>query len=240
MTETAIWTPETTAFGGRDPWWYLVHDGPQYVTETRAMAEYARHYNGFKVGALLLAASNEGDITTFPGANQNLQKGDNNTKMCAERIAFMRMITAERNANKDRAAKEPQLKYQVIAMLVSGPPQPDTQSGLVTPTLHSCGLDREVMWNEPSVRPDSLMISIHPDRDIFEIYNHEVLQTMHALPGEIPPLAYEDEDFEIWGAATPAYERTLHNYQVMGREPARARIANWAITGFIKPDAPAA
>lgn len=240
MARVSVRTPEGTEFAGRDPWWYLVHDGPQLVRETRAMAEQARHHNGFNVGALLLAASNEGDITTFPGANQNLEKGENNTKMCAERIAFARMINAEKLANKGRKGYEAQLAYQAIAMLVSGPPQPDTHSGLVTRTLHSCGLDREVMWNEPSVRPDTLMISIHPEEDVFEIYEHEVLQTMHALPDEIPPLAYDDEGFQIWGASTPAYERGIANYQAMGKEPPYARIAHWAITGFIKPHAPAA
>jgi hypothetical protein len=222
-------------FGGRDPWWYFVHDGPRYIAEARGMAEQANHYNDFNVGAIVLAASNEGDIATFTGANQKLVPGETDSKICAELVALEKMLRTQEAINSQRGEEAAKKLFQVIGIFVSGPQQPDTQSGVETPTLHSCGIDRGIMWNEPSVRHDTLIVSIHPDEDLYEIYEHEVLQTMHALPGEVPPKAHRDPGFATWKNSLPAYERNVAKYKEGGiKEIPYARLATWAVTGLFK------
>lgn len=224
MSASELWLPKPPNW--RDPWHDFVKNGPDYIAEARLAREHANHHNGFRVGALALATDSEGSIATFWGANQNKLSGDNNTKVCAEQVAMEKMIRRGFN--------------HLVAMFVSGPPQPDTHSGLETPTLHSCGIDRRIMWDEPAVKHDTLIVSVHPERDVFEIYEHEELQTMHALPGELTPQSFEDPEFRIWSAAVPAYERTIDAVIGMteGSEPPRAHIARLAVSGRIAPQAP--
>lgn len=204
-----------------DPWGAFVELSPYMAEEAREMAQMAQHYRGFKVGAIVMAVSTrgatKGSLGIFRGANQNLAPGSNPTKVCAEQVALQK-------ASHHRFDT-------VIGMWVSGPVQPDTQSGLVTPTLHTCGEDRTVMKNLPSIKADTLVGSIHPDKDEIELYRHEVFQVMHASPGSIIPKSFDDPGLGTMRAATAVYHDLVERMTAEESEPSRSLVAQLAITG---------
>jgi hypothetical protein len=174
-----------------------------------------------------MAQSVNGALAFFKGANQKLVEGETDTKVCAEQVAMEKM---HRNRDDSGGA----FNY-IPAIFVSGPVQPDTHSGLVTPTLHSCGIDRAIMWDEPTIDEDTLIVSVHPDKDIYEVNTHFELQTMHALPGNITPYSVEDPGFATWRNVGPVYERSLEAIRAGGGEPSKALIARLAVTGRLQP-----
>jgi hypothetical protein len=249
MSKPKLWTPGPAEFRGVDPWWHIVHEGPQYIWQTREARKMARHYDGFNVGGLAVAASNEGDFYVPVGANQKLCKGETPSKVCAEIVSAAKVKNVQTLTNKPRI-KENQRRpdedkvslvaYQIAALFASGPPQPDTHSGLVTPTLHSCGLERELMRKNRLFRLDTLVVTVHPEKDIFEIYENRTLQLMHTMPGSIEPQPHDDPGFERWAAAGPIYDETIAKFHEQGIEPQYALAAKWAITGKMDPEHPLA
>src|SRR4051812_36439155 len=110
MSRSKLWTPGPAEFAGVDPWWHLVHDGPRLMQEAREARKMAKHYNGFNVGGLAVAASSEGDYHVARAANQKLVKGETNTKICAEIVAAAKIKNIQdvlnkgiRRENKERA-----------------------------------------------------------------------------------------------------------------------------------------
>lgn len=208
-----------------DPWHMFTVLGPSMVDTARYMRQFARHYNGFNVGACLLAAVVEDEkiveTDLFTSANQNLRKWPKDTKICAEPIALAKAKKAGFN--------------KAIAMVVSGPQQPDTQSGLKSATLHSCGEDRDLYWNHDEVRDmvddDTLHVTVDPDLEIFEIYETNELHTHHSLQGEVPLEVCVDPKFGIWRKAGPLYLREIEHIESQGEEPLRPLVAKLAITG---------
>lgn len=247
MSTSKLWAPGPAEFAGRDPWWKLVHDGPHMIFDVREARDMANHYNGFNVGGMSVAASNEGDYLETVAANQNLREGENDTKVCGEIVSAAKVDNVQdvinkprEKANKHRADEDKLslVAFQIAALLACGPPQPDTQSGLVTPTLHTCGRERKLMRTNRLFRPDTLAITVHPDKDIFEIYENRTLQVMHAMPGSIEPEPHYDPGFERWADATPIYEETIAKFHEQGVEPPYALVAKWAITGKMDPQFP--
>lgn len=249
MSKSKLWIPGPAEFAGTDPWWHLVHDGPRMLLETREARRMAKHYNGFNVGGKAVAASNEGDYIETVGANQKLCEGETKSKMCAEIIAAAKIQNIQDVVNKPRKKENKNrteedklslMAFQIVALVASGPVQPDTHSGLKTPTLHSCGLERELMRTNPLFRSDTLVITVHPEDDVFEIYESRTLQVMHAMPGSIEPEPHYDPGFERWAEATPVYEEAIARFHEQGIEPQHALVAKWAITGKMDPQLPIA
>lgn len=210
---------EAAVTAGRsiDPWLSFIKLGPAAMQAARKVAALAIHHDDFKVGAMVLATSRSGDIGLISGANQNLRPGRNPTKVCAEQVAMTKM----KRGGFDH----------VIAMFVSGPVQSDTQSRRKTATLHSCGEDRELFWNERTIDDETLFVSVDPDADIFEIYEHMDFQTFHSLPGSVHSQVYEDPGFEIWQTGERQYIGMVDSLLTMGEEPNRALLARLAVTG---------
>ncbi|HSW37580.1 MAG TPA: hypothetical protein VLG37_04415 [Candidatus Saccharimonadales bacterium] len=198
-----------------DPWRKFLELGPYAMDLARGNRKLAVHHSGFRVGAVALAMSHAGDIAIFSGANQNLFPGSNPTKACAEQIVLQKMLYHRFG--------------RLIAMFSSGPVQPDTQSGIDVPTLHACGECRDVMEQQPAVKDDSLMVTVHPSEDLYEIYTFAELKDIHAQDGHLP-LSFShhtDPDFERWARSVSVYGffTSLHE---RGRElngPIAARLA---------------
>lgn len=204
-----------------DPWRNVVQLGPYLAAETRQIRSYANHHSGFKVGAVAVGYSDSGSFGLFKGANQNLRLGPNPTKVCAEQVALQKLVHHRFE--------------HLIAMFVSGPVQPDTQSGRDMPTLHSCGECRTVMAARPEVRDDTLVVSVHPDEDSYEIYTFGELVIAHdtGTETELVSRHFHDSDFATWEAGKAVYD-----LQVGGLlEPVQAsasELARLAVTGQLE------
>lgn len=193
--------------GGIDPWRLFVAQGPNLVEQARDARRQARHYaKGPYVGSVVLAYSHATDnIGIFTGANQNLAPGDNPTKVCAERVALQKAV--HHNFS------------HVIAMVTTGEPQPDTQSGKAFATLHTCGIDRAVMQARPEVYGDTLIMTVQPDKDVFELYPFGRFVDLHDTDA-LEPEHHNDPGFRRWQAGVSDYDL----YQ-SGLTPSRDDIA---------------
>ena len=89
----------------------------------------AGSYRDFLVGCAMLVQRADGKRKIFTGANWKPTK--NGPKLCAERAAW-------RAALANGFTK-------LLAVCVSGEPQPDTHSGIVTCTLHPCKGCRQML-----------------------------------------------------------------------------------------------
>ena len=87
-------------------------------------------------------------------------------------------------------------------MVVSGPVQPDDGSGLETPTLHPCKFCREYISEQHIIGKDTLIMSVLPDADDFEVYTPAELQRLHQTAGQSEMPAefahYSDPNFQTW------------------------------------------
>jgi hypothetical protein len=204
-----------------DPWLSFIRLGPAAIHMARMMREMAVHHSGIKVGAVVLADSIEKQkIGLFGGANRNLRKGSNNTKVCAEELA----LTHTLNRKFDK----------VHAIFVSGPPQPDTQSQVVSETLHSCGVDRDnymELWEQGVMDKETKVVTVHPEEDILEVYSMFDLQNIHHHRATDKLQAYYDYGFVKWRNGERYYTQRVESELLAGREPNRPRIAHEAVIG---------
>jgi cytidine deaminase len=171
MTNRLYVPSELQATKAFDPWRTFVEFAPMAMEKTREWRDQANHYDGFNVGAVALAMTHAGDIALFGAANQNLEPGSNPSKMCAERIALQKIVHHKFS--------------RMIAMFTSGPQQPDTQSKLATPTLHTCGECRDAQVDTDVVPFDALMVTVDPAEDRYEIYTFGEYLDMH-VGGKVP------------------------------------------------------
>ena len=190
-----------------DPMQQVVEGGPYYMQEAREMRAEARHHAGFNVGAVAVASNLQGQTRLFAAANRNLRSGQNPTKLCAEDNLIHKIQAADYDT--------------VHAIYISGPPQPDTQSGLESPTLHSCGVCRDCMMEAPEVDEDTLLVHVHPEADIYELYTLPELVTLHesSRPGRRHDFSvFVDPGFDKWQTNVRKYGAFLGRLTNMEEE----------------------
>ena len=66
-----------------------------------------------------------------------------------------------------------------MRVCVVGQPQPDKESGLVSPTLHPCGECRKLMQYRERLSPDTLIYTITFTRDHTELFTLQKLIELH-------------------------------------------------------------
>lgn len=145
---------------------------PHLVDLSRqAVDELGESYRGFNVGTAFLVQDTTGgrngiyfggNYTPFKGAEWN----------CAEKRAKERIQAAGFD--------------KVIAMAVAGPVQADSESGLVTPTLHPCGRCRGMMCDCELFDGDTLIVTTTLDESELEIFTLDGLLSYHET-GVKPP-----------------------------------------------------
>ncbi len=208
---------------GLEPVRAVMQLGPYLMDQAREVRRFAVHYDGFHVGATAIALSQDGDLHFLWGANQNLFKGPNPTRICAEKRIM------------DKATDQGLGK--IIAFFTSGPPQADSHSGRIADTLHSCGTCRGDMKASPLVEADSLLVTVHPEHDLYELYTFDEYLGIHeAKDGHLPlPFVHqEDPDFKRWLDAQAVFDRyTAGSYQPE-TDFSQIQLARLAITGFLK------
>ena len=132
----------------------------------REAQEMAVSYRDFKVGAAIVGLTfRPSSLQVMTGVNV---KPDEESAMNvhAEQVALQK--------TRDR-------HFDVASMVVVvGNTQSDKQSGNEMPTLHPCGLCRNVMLNDALVDSKaSLIVSALPDFSKIELYNLESLHAYH-------------------------------------------------------------
>ncbi len=142
------------------------------------MRKQAIHYRPkpIKVGAVAVGHRQDGSILVARAANQNLQPGDNPTKKCAEQKVIKEL--------QDRGV------YRIDALVVSGSPQPDTQSKFEVPTLHSCGNCRQCMVCAPEIDGQTIVLHVDPFLYGHEVYGVDELLATHAAPDSVDDFRY--------------------------------------------------
>lgn len=141
-----------------------------FLDQARKVAAAAAFsYRGFNVGCVAYAYNPnayylEDCYRWFPGANF---KGDADwASVCAEMVA----VYAARSAGYRR----------MVGLAVVGPIQPDSESGLITQTLHPCGKCRRAITALPEVPLTTPVILGHLEDDgVVERYTFEQLLELH-------------------------------------------------------------
>ena len=134
-----------------------------YVRDVRKRAKSWREFN---VGAFALAHSRyNGYFPPFWGFN--VKENPEDKTDCAEK----RLILSAEEAGFDR----------IIVLAVSGPLQKDEISGRESPTLHPCWRCRELFQESPIMHPKTLIFTVHPEFDIFELRTVEQLINFHEV-----------------------------------------------------------
>lgn len=208
--------------GDFDPWETFVRLGPDMIDIARDMREYANHHSGVDVGAVVLASSEDGMWGLFPAANQNLRKGPNDTKACAEEIAITKVL--EHGFRR------------IHAIVGVGTVQADSESGLVTDTLHNCRMERGhfvPLWGKGILKRHTKVVTAHPDKDVFEIYSQSDLAGIHRNRATDRLESHSDPGFRIWRAGLEAYRQRVAADVKAGRRPDRPRLAHEAAIGHL-------
>lgn len=185
----------------------------------RFMRQFANH-DKVQVGAVAYASSALGFIGLFPAANQNLGKGPNDTKACAEEIALQKVL----GYGFDK----------VHGLFTSGTVQPDSVSGLVTPTLHTCDVERRLLldlWERGITDAHTPVVTVNPDEDIWEIYPAFPFIDMHHRRASDELRSYPDPGFKQWQVGEVHYLRETARQLMMGQTPDANRIAYEAVIG---------
>lgn len=109
-------------------------------------AKRARSYRNFDVGCMAIGYDLAGSRLGFRfGANTKLSPGDPQADLQhAEQVAIRKL----------QVAGYP----DITGIAVFGPVQDDTHSGLVTATLHPCGICRGFMLESPEINADEFTI----------------------------------------------------------------------------------
>lgn len=129
----------------------------------------ASSYRNFAVGCLAYAFRSRpqyllrSPYKSFLGSNMKpVSDGPN---VCAEMAA----IQAARHEGYDL----------IVGLVITGEPQEDHQSRLVTPTLHPCGKCRTIMASLPEMRPDTLIVTAHLESDDYEAHYFDEILKLH-------------------------------------------------------------
>jgi cytidine deaminase len=145
-------------------------------------------YRNFRVGAALLAFSTDTEkIGIFTGFN---------VKTHPENAAQINIHAEQMALTKARHWRF----NSVGSLAVWGEPQADTQSGLEPPTLHPCGLCRELLAKSPETKGTTPILSANPDFSICEVYGLDDLLLMHGpqiKDGSSANLLIEPEPFSL-------------------------------------------
>lgn len=193
---------------------------PVLVTMARDARRRAQSYRGFRVGVAAVALqSQNGQIDIFTG--ENTKPNATKFKVCAETRAI-------RQAHRKGFDT-------VVGLVVTGPPQPDGGSNRVSPTLHCCEDCRH--HNFPKLRPDTLVATVHPDQNRFQLMTVDELGQLHANPTLPEPPLFNDPAFKSWDENHSLYSelvlRPVHGRPVsLDITPVEA--ARAAITGMIR------
>jgi cytidine deaminase len=132
----------------------------------REAYELAVSYRDFKVGAAVTGlVFRPSGLQIVTGVNVKPDE-ESSMNVHAEQVALQK--------SRDR-------RFDIASMVVVvGNTQSDTQSGAEMPTLHPCGLCRNVMDNDPLIdNKATLIASALPDFSKIELYNLESLHAFH-------------------------------------------------------------
>ncbi len=135
-------------------------------------AKRAVSWRGFKVGAAALAVNLEDKrMGTVVGMNIKPAE-DSQTNIHAEQVA----VAKARAFGLSR----------ILALNVWGEPQADSTSGIISPTLHPCGLCRTFLCRPeaPEITDQTFIMSGNGDFSYCEIYTPSELAAYHAAPAE--------------------------------------------------------
>lgn len=142
---------------------------PWLVVKAReAATERATSWRNFRVGCALfafktVAYSAAERWRVFTGSNIKITK--DSRPVCAEQIA----IGTAREAGYDR----------IIGLVIAGKPQPEEENSEQHLTLHPCKECRRVFKNLSEISPDTLIITILPEGDTYEVHTFEELLKIH-------------------------------------------------------------
>lgn len=178
----------------------------------RASRTLARSYRGFHVGASVLAYSEHVGAVFYKDGG-NWKTHERGHTVCAEPFAI-------------HAAIAEGATY-ILAIAISGKPQPDPDSKLETRTLHPCGKCRSMLSAMPEIRPDTFVFTFPNDDEGGNVETHtwEEILSLHAH--EDPSGARWSENSVWWKNGSPedfgiddpldprsdAFERWLHTRQ---------------------------
>lgn len=146
-----------------------------YLIEVAKKAQKnGNSYRNFCVGCAVWAfktnAINAGERwAVFSGSNIKVAKDAR--PVCAEQFA----IGAAKSAGYDR----------IIAMVVVGEPQEDSGSGLRPKTLHPCVECRKVFQVIPEICPETLILTLTPNEQIWENFSIRDLIEIHRKKEEV-------------------------------------------------------
>ncbi len=124
---------------------------------------FAENYRNFRVGAAVLV-TNGHDLRIFGGAN--IMNGKGRPKMCAEQQALKYAHLADYR--------------RILAISVVGKPQKDSESGLLSPTLHPCPECRKLMREMYRLDEDTAIYMLSfEDNGPSELFTLEELIRLH-------------------------------------------------------------
>lgn len=205
-----------------DPYHNFVELMPYLVDRAREAREEAVSYRNFKVGGVLLAAT--GDfrfIGVIDAANTKPKPSAD--KVCSEKRLFGRA--------RKKGYVEP------VGLVVCGELNPDHGSGLESPTLHPCMECRDI------IPDDTLIMSIRPDKDAFELKTGRELKALHAAAADGEEIGeqhiFYDPGFKKWETNRTWYGRLtrgLEGRRFHETRAARIEAARIAITGVLPAD----
>ena len=134
----------------------------EYVRDVR---KQAKSWRGFNVGAFAIAHHwYHGYHPPFWG--YNIKENPDDETECAEK----RLILSAEEAGFE----------QIVVLAVSGPLQKDEISGR-EPPLHICWRCRNLCKESPIIHPKTLVFTVHPELDIFELRTVEQIINFHEV-----------------------------------------------------------
>ena len=147
-------------------------DVPYLVTQSlcrildlshQSVERLGESYRGFKVGTAVLALNNSGRTGIYFGGNYTPFKGSEWN--CAEK----RALEAVRAGGFSK----------VLAIAVSGSPQPDAISGITSPTLHPCHRCRGLLSSSDLVNEETLIATTDLAENEYELFSVKSLLAFH-------------------------------------------------------------
>ncbi len=154
------------------------------LMRAREAQKLAVSWRGFKVGAAVVATSlGKSRFEIMTGVNVKPDE-DSAMNVHAEQAALQKV--------DDRG-------YQKVAIVaVVGETQNDTQSGHDMPTLHPCGLCRNVLRESPKVDAEStLVVSALPTLRTIQTYSLNQLLQYHDDPSSIELARFDLPDMQL-------------------------------------------
>lgn len=150
-------------------WNMFLYTAAELVYRARSIAATGISHRGFRVGAAALAFDYNGAPHFLEAANNSPYPGS--PKDCGE----MGVIE---NARLQRLV--------IYAIVNAGRPQQDQISKLESPTLHQCHACRQQIFEDMNsassvILPETIAWSVHPKRNISEMYPERELLEIHRL-----------------------------------------------------------